>query len=65
MKVVELREKNIEELRIIADELEARIQQNRMDVRMNKSQNHRAIRNDKKNFARVMTVINEKLGKRN
>ena len=60
MKVVELREKNINELRVIADDLKARIHQRQTELAMNISQNHRSIRKDKKDLARVMTIINEK-----
>lgn len=60
MKVVEIREKNIEELLKTADELKASIHQNQMDLMMKKSQNNRDIRKVKKDLARVMTVINEK-----
>lgn len=60
MKVVELREKNIDELHVIADDLKSQIHQTKMDVAMNTSQETGSIRNMKKDLARVMTVINEK-----
>ncbi len=60
MKVVELREKNIDELLKTADVLKANIHQNQMDLMMKKSQNNRDIRNVRKDLARVMTVIAEK-----
>ncbi|MEA3323499.1 MAG: 50S ribosomal protein L29 [Patescibacteria group bacterium] len=60
MKVVELREKSIEELLIVADELKVSIHQNQVDIVMNKSQNNYDIRNAKKDLARVLTVIKEK-----
>jgi large subunit ribosomal protein L29 len=60
MKVVELREKSIDELLVTADELKASIHQNQIDIAMNKAQNNYDIRNAKKDLARVMTVINEK-----
>jgi len=60
MKVVELREKNIDELLIVVDELKANIHQSQMDLMMNKSQSSSDICNIKKDLARVMTVIKEK-----
>ncbi len=60
MKTVELREKNIEELYVLADDLKAQIHQKKMDIALNKEQNHRSIRNAKKDLARVMTVITQK-----
>lgn len=60
MKVVELREKSIEELLIVADELKVSIHQNQVDIAMNKSQNNYDIRNAKKDLARVLTIIKEK-----
>lgn len=60
MKVVELREKNVDELCVVADELRASIHQNTTDVMLNKTKVHSAIYAAKKDLARVMTVINEK-----
>ena len=60
MKVVELREKSIDELLSVADELKVTIHQNQIDIAMNKTQNNYDIRNAKKDLARVMTVISEK-----
>ncbi len=60
MKVVELREKNIDELLIVVDELKASIHQTQMDLMMKKTQKNRDIRNAKKDLARIMTVIGEK-----
>ncbi|MEN8252222.1 MAG: 50S ribosomal protein L29 [Patescibacteria group bacterium] len=62
MKVVELREKNIDELLKTSDELKAKIHQSQMDLMLKRSQNNRDIRNAKKDLARVMTVIGEKTG---
>ena len=60
MKVVEIREKSIDELLKVADDLKADIHQSRMDLMMNKSQKSSDIRKAKKDLARVMTVIREK-----
>ncbi|XLQ20309.1 MAG: 50S ribosomal protein L29 [Candidatus Moraniibacteriota bacterium] len=60
MKVVELREKNIDELLKTADDLKASIHQTQMDLMMKKTQNNRDIRKSKKDLARVMTVVAEK-----
>jgi len=60
MKVVELREKSIDELLKVVDDLKASVHQSQMDLMMNKSQKNSDIRNAKKDLARVMTVIGEK-----
>jgi ribosomal protein L29 len=60
MKIVEMREKNNEELSVIADDLRAKIHQTQCDVAMNKSKTVSDIRSAKKELARVLTVINEK-----
>lgn len=60
MKIVELREKNIDELRVIADDLRSGIHQKRMEVAMNTAGDHGVIAKSKKELARVMTVIAEK-----
>ena len=60
MKVVELREKSIDELLKIVEDLKASVHQSQMDLMMNKSQKGSDIRNAKKDLARVMTVIEEK-----
>lgn len=60
MKVVELREKSIDELFKVADELKIKIHQTQMELATNKSQNHGLIRNTKKDLARVLTVVSEK-----
>jgi len=60
MKVVEIREKSIDELLKVVDDLKASIHQSRMDLMMNKSQKSSDIRKAKKDLARVMTVIQEK-----
>ncbi len=60
MKVVEIREKSIDELLKIVEDLKAAIHQSQMDLIMNKSQKSSDIRNKKKDLARVMTVIKEK-----
>jgi len=60
MKVVELREKSIDELLKVVDDLKASVHQSQMDLMMNKSQKNSDIHNTKKDLARVMTVIEEK-----
>ncbi|HIP50174.1 MAG TPA: 50S ribosomal protein L29 [Candidatus Pacebacteria bacterium] len=60
MKVVELREKSIDELLKVVEDLKASVHQSQMDLIMNKSQKSSDIRNVKKDLARVMTVIKEK-----
>ena len=60
MKVVELREKSIDELLKVVEDLKASVHQSQMDLIMNKSQKSSDIRNAKKDLARVMTIIKEK-----
>ena len=60
MKVVELREKSIDELLKVVEDLKASVHQSQMDLMMNKSQTSSDIGNAKKDLARVMTVIGEK-----
>lgn len=60
MKVVEMREKSVDELRVIVDELRAQIHQNTMDVMLNKTKSHSMISKAKRDLARVETVITEK-----
>jgi len=60
MKVVELREKNIEELYVLLDDLKKQIHQNRMDFMLNKSQDSNSISSAKKDLARIKTIIKEK-----
>ncbi|MFA5986842.1 MAG: 50S ribosomal protein L29 [Parcubacteria group bacterium] len=60
MKVVELREKNIDELLIVAEDLRGKIHQSVMDITLNKSKEHNKITCAKRDLAQVMTVIGEK-----
>ncbi len=60
MKIVELREKNIDELRVIADDLRADMHQKKLEIAMNTASDHGVIAHAKKDLARVMTVIGEK-----
>ncbi len=60
MKIVELREKNTDELLKTVDELRTKIHQTQLDVVMNKSHATADIATAKKDLARVMTVLSEK-----
>jgi ribosomal protein L29 len=60
MKVVELREKKVDELLNIVDELKVSIHQNKMDLIMKKSQSNHSVKVAKKDLARVLTIIEEK-----
>lgn len=60
MKLVELREKNRDELLIVCDDLKKDIHQQRMDLAIRKTQDHAKIKKSKKDLARVMTVLREK-----
>lgn len=60
MKTKELREKNIEELKAMADELKATVNGSRMELSMNKSNKTHLVSNSKRDLARILTVIREK-----
>ncbi|PID52354.1 MAG: 50S ribosomal protein L29 [Candidatus Moraniibacteriota bacterium] len=60
MKIVELREKNVDELHVIADDLRADIHQKKLEISMNTASDHGVVAKNKKELARVMTVISEK-----
>lgn len=59
MKAKELKERDIEELNVVVEDLKATIHKNSMDVSMNKSSNVHLISEAKRDLARVLTVIRE------
>lgn len=60
MKVKELRDKTIEELKKILNEERTRINQSRFDIKAKQVKDYRGIRNSKKDIARILTIIKEK-----
>lgn len=60
MKAKEYREKEIEELkRLLAEKREA-VRRARFDVATKQVKNSRQARNDRKDIARILTLLNEK-----
>jgi ribosomal protein L29 len=60
MKTKELREKNKEELLKIVSEKKEKIRKIRFDIAAKQVKDARALRNEKKDIARVLTLIREK-----
>jgi len=60
MKTKKLREKNIEELKKLLTEKEENIRKFRFDLAAKQVKGVRQIRMDKKDVARMLTLINEK-----
>ena len=63
MKIGELREKNVEELRRILKEKRGSIRKARFDMATKQVKNKRQIRKDKKDVAKILTLIKENHGK--
>jgi len=59
MKIKEIREKNISELRKEIQEKKESVQQLRFDISMKQAKEHREIRNTKRDIARILTVMGE------
>jgi len=59
MKIKELREKNIEELKKILAEKQESVRKLRFDISSKQIKNNRDLRNSKKDIARILTLINE------
>jgi large subunit ribosomal protein L29 len=60
MKSKELREKSIEEMKKILSEKKENIRKLRFDIAAKQVKNNRELRNDKKDVARIHTLIKEK-----
>lgn len=63
MKIKELREKNTEELKRILTEKQENVRKFRFDIATRQAKNNRDIRKNKKDIAKVLTIINENNGK--
>lgn len=60
MKTKELREKNIEELTKLVAEKEEVVRKARFDVSTRQAKDTRKLRNNKRDIARIVTLISEK-----
>jgi large subunit ribosomal protein L29 len=60
MKAKELREKNSGELEKLLQEKQEKVRKSRFDIAVKQVNNNREIRNEKKDIARILTLINEK-----
>lgn len=60
MKIKEIREKNSEELRKLLAEKREDVRKLRFDIAAKQAKNNRKLRNDKKDIAKILTVLNAK-----
>lgn len=60
MKIIEIREKNKEELKKILQERKEFVRKIRFDISSKQVKNHRQYRNARKDVSRIMTVLAEK-----
>jgi large subunit ribosomal protein L29 len=60
MKIKELREKNTGELKIILKEKREKVRQIRFDIASKQVKNNQDLNKDKKDIARILTLIKEK-----
>jgi large subunit ribosomal protein L29 len=60
MKIKELREKNPEELKKLLAEKREDVRKLRFDIASKQAKNNRKMRNDKKDIARILTILNKK-----
>jgi len=59
MKIKDLRSKNIEELRKLAEELRKKIQELQIEKKLNKLSKPHLIKMTRKDLARVLTILKE------
>jgi large subunit ribosomal protein L29 len=59
MKIKELREKNLEELKKLLDEKRDLVRKLRFDISSKQIKNNRDLRKNRKDVARILTLINE------
>lgn len=60
MKIKEIREKNSEELKKLLAEKREDVRNLRFDIAAKQAKNNRKLRNDKKDIAKILTVLNAK-----
>jgi large subunit ribosomal protein L29 len=58
-KIKELREKSIEELKKLLTEKRESVRKLRFDISTKQVKNNRQLRNDKKDIAKILTLIKE------
>lgn len=63
MKIKQLQEKSIDELKVLLSEKRENVRKVRFDISAKQAKNNREIRNEKKDIARILTLIKEKNGK--
>lgn len=63
MKIKELREKNSEELQKLLNDKRESVRKLRFDIAAKQVKNNRQIRSNKKDVAKILTLIKEKHGK--
>jgi ribosomal protein L29 len=59
MKIKEIREKNIEELKKLLNEKREAVRKSRFDIAAKQVKNIREMRNDKRDIARILTILKE------
>ena len=59
MKIKELRDKNIEELKKLLNEKKEHVRKLRFDISSKQVKNNREYRNTRKEVAKMLTLINE------
>jgi large subunit ribosomal protein L29 len=60
MKIRELKEKNIHELKMLLSEKKEKTRQFRFDIASKQVKNNQELKREKKDIARILTLINEK-----
>lgn len=60
MKIKELREKNTGELNVLLSDKRENARKLRFDIATKQVKNNRELRNEKKDIARILTLIKEK-----
>jgi ribosomal protein L29 len=59
MKIKEIREKNKEELKKLLNEKREAVRKSRFDVAAKQVKNIREMRNDKRDIAKILTILKE------
>jgi large subunit ribosomal protein L29 len=59
MKINELKDKNIDELKNMLSEKRERVRKLRFDIAVKQVKNNRELRNEKRDIAKILTLINQ------
>ncbi|MFA5993614.1 MAG: 50S ribosomal protein L29 [Parcubacteria group bacterium] len=59
MKIKEIREKNVEELKKLLNEKREAVRKSRFDIAAKQVKNIREMRNNKRDIARTLTILKE------